>query len=226
MWQGARNSPGCDGATNPAYDPIRWERFFNVDYASLSVITDCTEAGREGRLSMGADLEGGFYSNRDSAYIFAHLAREFGPVVVLQGRLPKFPRTYAEPKLMPAGKLRFWSLCSGESRVTVRTPDCLSDRQVLRRSGRNYTIVVSKAADRPVNAHARCDVAWLDWGEFGDGAGDPDYALLIMRNMLVDPSFSRAIQRVPQPGHEQEVMGRHFPISEYSTVEEFQARGC
>ena len=226
LWRSARSSPGCDPDTNPAYDPIRWERFFNVNYASLAVVTDCTAEGRERRLAMGAESQGGFYSNRDSAYIFAHLAREFGPVVVLQGRLPRFPRTYTEPARMPGGKLRFWSLCSGESRVTVRTPDCLADRQVLRRSGRNYTIVVSKRGERPANARARCDVAWLDWGERGDGAGDPDYALLIMRNMLVSPGFDRAVQRVPQPGQEAEVMGPHFPRSEYATVEEFEARGC
>ncbi|MGH2988060.1 MAG: hypothetical protein ACRDLO_15440 [Solirubrobacterales bacterium] len=226
LWQSARSSPGCDPQTNPAYDPIRWERFFNVNYASLAVISDCTEAGREGRLSMEAELRGGFYSNRDSAYIYAHLAREFGPVVVLEGRLPKFPRTGTEPVRMPAGKLRFWSLCSGESRVTVRTPDCLADRQVLNRSGRDYTIVVSKRADRPENARRRCGVAWLDWGERGDGVGDPDYALLIMRNMLVAPSFERAIQRVERPSTEPQVMGRFFPRSAYSTVEEFEGRGC
>ena len=146
--------------------------------------------------------------------------------MVLEGRLPKFPRTYTEPKLMPAGKLRFWSLCSGESRVTVRTPDCLSDRQVLRRSGRNYTIVVSKAADRPANARARCDVAWLDWGELGDGAGDTGLRAADHAKHARRPGFSQAIQRVEQPGHEEEVMGRHFPISEYATVEEFEARGC
>ena len=226
VWETARATPGCDAQTNPAYDPIRWERFFNVNYASLAVISDCTDAGREGRLAMEADLQGGFYSNRDSAYIYAHLAREFGPVVVLEGRLPKFPRTYREPRRMPGGKLRFWSLCSGESRVTVRTPDCLADRQVLKRSGRNFTIAVSKRADRPANARARCGVAWLDWGEGGDGAGDPDYALLIMRNMLVSDSFERAIQRVERPSTEPQVMGRFFPRSEYSTVEEFETRGC
>jgi hypothetical protein len=226
LWQSARSSPGCDPETNPAYDPIRWERFFNINYASLAVISDCTEAGRQGRLSMEAELQGGFYSNRDSAYIYAHLAREFGAVVVLEGRLPKFPRTYTEPERMPGGKLRFWSLCSGESRVTVRTPDCLADRQVLNRSGRNYTIVVSKRADRPENARRRCGVAWLDWGERGDGTGDPDYALLIMRNMLVSPRFERAIQRVERPTEEAAVMGRFFPRSTYSTVEEFEARGC
>jgi hypothetical protein len=226
LWQGARNSPGCDGETNPAYDPPRWERFFNVDYASLAVISDCTQAGREGRLAMEPDLEGGFYSNRDSAYIFAHLAREFGPILVVEGTLPRFPRTYNKPKRMPEADLRWWSLCTGESRVTVRTPDCLADRQVLERSGRDYTIVVSKRADRPTNARRRCDAAWLDWGENGDGAGDPDYGLLIMRNMLVDPDFAEAIQNVRHPTEEQAVMGPHFPRSEYSTREEFEARGC
>jgi hypothetical protein len=226
VWQGARNSPGCDGDTNPAYDPIRWERFFNLNYASLAVITDCTAEGREQRLAMGGDLQGGLYSNRDSAYVYAHLAREFGPVVVLHGKLPRFPRTFREPRLMPSGQLRFWSLCSGESRVTVRTPDCLADRQVLRRSGRRYTIAVSKAGDRPANARARCGVAWLDWGERGDGAGDPDYALLIMRNMLVSPDFEQAIQRVSQPSTEPQVMGPYFPRASYSSVEDFEARGC
>ncbi|HYH60615.1 MAG TPA: hypothetical protein VD766_01995 [Solirubrobacterales bacterium] len=226
VWETARATPGCDAETNPAYDPIRWERFFNVNYASLAVITDCTEAGRESRLAMNVESEGGFYSNRDSAYIFAHLSRNFGPVVVLRGRLPDFPQTVKGPDRMPEGELRFWSLCSGESRVTTRTPDCLADRQVLAQSGRTYTIVVSKREDRPANARAKCAVAWLDWGERGDGAGDPDYALLIMRNMLVDPDWDEAIQRVERPAEEAEVMKEHFPDSQYETVEEFEARGC
>jgi hypothetical protein len=226
VWQAARSSPGCDPDTNPAYEPARWERFFNVDYASFAVISDCTEAGRQARLSMQPEVRGGFYSNRDSAYIYAHLAREFGPILVVEGFLPDFPRTYQQPKRMPGGDLRFWSLCTGESRVTTRTPDCLADRQVLQQSGRDYTIVVSKQADRPANATASCGVAWLDWGEGGDGAGDPDYGLLIMRNMLASPSFAQAIQRVQRPGTEAAVMGRYFPRSEYTTPAEFEARGC
>ena len=62
------------------------------------MISDCTEAGREARLRRREpDAEGGYYSNRDSAYIFAHLAREFGPVVVVEGRLPRIPRTPSGP---------------------------------------------------------------------------------------------------------------------------------
>ena len=225
-WLAARNSPGCDGDTNPAYDPIRWERFFSINYASLAVITDCTEAGREARLAMPVESEGGFYSNRDSAYIYAHLAREFGPVVVIRGTLPRFQATQDAPRRMPGGELRFWSLCTGESRVTTRTPDCLADRQVLAKSGRRYKIVVSQSQDRPANARAACGVAWLNWGNRGDGAGDPDYGLLIMRNMLSRPHFDEAIQRVEAPSHEREVMNEHFPRSRYTTREAFEAKGC
>jgi hypothetical protein len=226
VWHAARAAPGCDPATNPAHDPIRWERFFNIDYASLAVISDCSEAGRAARLSMDPELKGGFYSNRDSAYIYAHLSRLFGDVVVVNGRLPRFPRTYTEPRRMPPSELRYWSLCSGESRVTVRTPDCLADRQVLERSGRDYTVAVSTRADRPANARARCGVAWLDWGDRGDGAGDPDYGVLIMRNMLVSPDYAQAIQRITRPGEEPTVMGAHFPRAAYTTSSEFEQRGC
>jgi hypothetical protein len=225
-WLAVRSTPPCDAETNPGYDPARWERFFNINYAITAVAADCTEAGRAARLSQQPASQGGFYSNRDSAYIYAHLAREFGPVFVVEARLPRTPQTYRRPKRMPGGDMRFWSLCTGESRVTTRTPDCLSDRQVLARSGRNYTVVVSKPADRPANATAECGVAWLDWGENGDGAGDPDYAALIMRNMLVDPDFPHAIQRIARPTEEEAVMGPYFPRSDYTTRAEFEARGC
>jgi hypothetical protein len=226
QWNAARAAPPCDGDTNPAYDPARWERFFTYEYAALSVITDCTEAGREARHADTPEVEGGNYSNRDSAYIYTHLAQEFGPVFVVTGRLPRTPQTRGGLDVMTRGQMRFWSLCSGESRVTTFTPDCLADRQVLRRSGRSYTIVVSKKADRPVNANRRCGIAWLEWPERGDGVGDTGYGLLIMRNMLVTPSFAHAIQRVTEAGTEPEVMGPYFPQAGYSSVEDFEARGC
>src|SRR3712207_7096113 len=65
---------------------------------------------------------------------------------------------------------------------------------LFRSHSRDYTIVVSQAADRPLNATVGCGIAWLDWGDRGDGAGRPDYGLLIMRNMLPADSFGQAIQ--------------------------------
>jgi hypothetical protein len=226
VWRAARAAPGCDPATNPAYDPPRWERFFNLNYAQLAVISDCTPEGRAARLAMPAPVQGGFYSNRDSAYIYAHLSQVFGPVLVVRGRVPRFPATEGGARRMPGGQLRFWSLCTGESRVTTRTPDCLADRQVLRRSGRNYTIVVSTRSNRPTNARKACHVAWLNWGDRGDGAGDPNYGLLIMRNMLASPGFAHAIQRVQRPGQERQVMGPYFPRSTYMSQGQFETEGC
>ena len=226
LWRAGRNAPGCDGATNPAYDPVRWERFFNIDYAQQAVLVDCTTQGRSQRLSSPPAERGGFYSNRDNAYIFAHLSRRFGPVLVVQGRLPVVPRTYDRQRRMESGQLRFWSLCTGESRVTVRTPDCVADRQLPIDSGRRFTVVVSRPEDRPVNATERCGTSWIDWGERGDGAGDSDYAVLILRNMLPAAGFGQAVQRVGRPGAEPDVMGAHFPASGYGTKAGFEARGC
>ena len=225
-WRAATSAPGCDPATNPAYDPVRWERFFNLEYATEAVVTDCTAAGMELRRREPAPEKGGFYSNRDNAYIYAHLSRRFGPVLVLRAKLPTVPRTLEGQRRMGGRQLRFWSLCTGESRVTTRTPDCLADRQVPLTFARDYTVVVSRAADRPRNARPRCGVGWLDWGERGDAAGRPDYGLLIMRNMLPAPSFAQAIQRVPAPGAERDVMGPYFPGSSYSSKSSFESLGC
>ena len=210
---------------HPAFDPIRWERFFNLDYASASVPADCTEQGFLARRQVKPQLQGGFYSNRDSAYVFTHLSRLLGEVVVVRGKLPRFPRTRDGRRRMGRGQVRFWSLCTGESRVTTRTPDCLADEQVVLGDRRSYTIVVSKPEDRPANAVRRCGVSWLDMGD-GDGDRRSDYAALIMRNMLVSPTFARAIQRVGAPGEEAAVMGPYFPRSEYRSRAQFEALGC
>jgi hypothetical protein len=210
---------------HPAFDPPRWERFFNLDYSTEAVLEDCTEAGHQLRLQNPPEQKGGFYSNRDTSYVFAHVSTTFGNVLVIHGRLPVYPRTRARQKRMGTGRLRFWSLCSGESRVTTRTADCLADRQLELGADRRYTIVASKAADRPRNATRRCGVSWLDLGK-GDGAGRSDYAVLIMRNMLVAPDFAQAIQRIPRPGQEQQVMGPYFPASQYTTKADYEARGC
>ncbi len=91
-WRAARNSPGCDGSTNPAYVPVRWERFFNIDYSQRAVIQDCTPLGRSQRLSEMPQERGGFYSNRDNAYIFTHLSRKFGKVLRSRPGCPPHPR--------------------------------------------------------------------------------------------------------------------------------------
>jgi hypothetical protein len=222
LWQTLVNTPGGDPATSPAFNPPQWERFFNQTFAA-GVFAQA--AGRPRPLENMVDV-GGFYSNGDTRYVITHLSRRFGEVLVIRGRMPTFPRTREGVRRMGTGQVRFWSLCSGESRVTTRTPDCLADRQVPLGRNRRYTIVVSRAADRPRNARRRCGVAWLDWGTRGDAAGRPDYGLLIMRNMLASPSFAQAIQRIERFGDERRVMGPYFPVSRYTSSAAFERRGC
>jgi hypothetical protein len=225
-WDAGRSVPPCDPDTNPAYDPAHWERLFTYEFAALSVVTDCTAEGRAARQAQTPEVEGANYSNRDSAYIYTHLAEEFGPVFVLRAKLPRTPTTRDGRERMGGGQMRFWSLCTNESRVTDFSRDCYADRQVPVDDHRMFTIAVSKPENRPANARKRCGFGWLAWPERGDGVGDPGYALLILRNMLADPGFDHAIQRVRQAGSEPEVMGPYFPESSYSSVADFEARGC
>ncbi len=226
QWETVRRTPPCDGATNPAHSQPGWERFFTFEFAALAVITDCTDAGRALRRSATPAVRGGNYSNRDSAYVYSHLSRRFGAVLSVHGKLPRTPRTHDGQRVMGGGDMRFWSLCSGESRVTTFTPDCLADRQVPLGKGRRFTIAVSRRADRPTNARRECGFEWLDWGDRGDGVGDRDYGFLIMRNMLVSADFEHAIQRVTAAGDEPKVMGPYLPRSTYTTAADFEARGC
>jgi hypothetical protein len=224
LWQSLTDTPGpdADPATSPALAPPQWERFFNQTFASGVF----QQAAGNPRPLAGQDDVGGFYSNRDSRYLLTHLSRRFGKILVIRGRMPRSPRTYDGEPRMEAAQVRFWSLCSGESRVTTYTPDCLADRQVPLDRGRRYTIVVSRKEDRPANARPACGAAWLNWGRRGDAAGRPDYGLLLMRNMLASPGFKQAIQNVQRFGDERRVMGPYFPSSAYSSTAAFEKRGC
>src|SRR3712207_8396703 len=50
-------------------------------------------AGFQARRQESPPQQGGLYSNKDSAYIYAHFSRRFGEVVVLEGTLPAYPAT-------------------------------------------------------------------------------------------------------------------------------------
>ena len=162
----------------------------------------------------------GFFSNRDIAYVFTGTSRGFGELLVLRGRAPTFADTRPGPPVMPSGQqLRYWSFCQYEP-ATQRVIDCRSDDRVTVGSDGFYTIVVSTADQRPANATPECGVTWLPWGPQTQG-------LLIYRHMLPDPSFAQAIQNVPEPGREREVMGDYYPEGQYLPDRTaFEARGC
>lgn len=167
--------------------------------------------------------EGGFFPNPDNNYIRAIINRAFGPVLVLRGRMPRTPHTYSGDAIMGDGELRYWSMCSNQGFANTRVTDCVYDEEVPLDANGFYTIVVSREADRPRNAIARCGVAWIKWADDGDGALDVDAGVLQIRNMLAAPDFTHAIQRITEIGTEAEVMGEYLPRATYMMRNAFEA---
>lgn len=193
----------------------RWERFFNVPRTMLNQFS-ATLAD-----AYGAESRGGFFSDGNNAYVYAFMAREFGPVLVLRGRVPQVPATYGGERRFSRGQVRYWSLCSVSMQPygVTDTIGCTNDALLAADGERRFTIVVSTPQDRPANARKACGVTWLPFGARPTAA-------LVMRNQLASPGFARAIQRVRTPGTEREVMGEHLPRGRYLQTRAFEKRGC
>lgn len=216
--------------THPAVDPIRWDAFFNSQRLAEPFYRGTPAAGLIPGLPTAKT--GGFYSNIDNSYVAGYVDRLFGPqsdgrnILVLAGRMPTTPATYEGNLLARGGtQVRYWSLCQNESIASGRvSSECLYDETVPTERDRDYTVVVSLPEDRPVNATRRCGVAWLDWGTTGDGFARPRGGLLVLRNMLPDPSFTQAPANVTVPGTEAQVMGDYLPTGTYTSRAAFERR--
>ena len=229
------NTPGGDPTVNSAFDPLRWEKFFNTPLA-LSIYrvdTDLTDL-RLKDLAFGE--AGGYYDNRAVKYSVGPINAAHGDVLVLRGKLPTTPRTGPGVRTMQGGQMRYWSICQNGSPVETNAIDCVSDAEVrpLLGKDRRYTVVVSTKADRPDNARHQCDVAWLDWGQQRDTLGRRSGTLLL-RNLDPDPDFQRSLQKVTlddidvisrRNKPETRVMGPYQPRGEYMSTGQFENRGC
>ncbi len=215
-----RSPPGA-AATFPAAPTPIFRAYYNTSF-----LVAC---GYEGKCGGRPVRSGGQYSNIDSDYMSAFVNRGFraGPVLVLHGELPVTPQTGPDVTRMPAGQMRYWSMCQNESLYTTRGAGCVYDSEVPIDSHRRYTIVTSLPSDRPADATAACGVAWIPWPVRGDGDGHLDDGLLIVRNMLPSPGFHHAIQDTTVPGDERAVLGPYYPQGTYTTRAAFDRRhGC
>lgn len=203
--------------TFPARQRPEWKAFYNAFYFQR-----CTYLGWCGG---GPERSGGVYSNPQNGYLSLMANRRFEPLLVLEGRLPRTPRTEDGAKTMPQAQLRYWSLCSNET-FTQKVTDCIYDEQLPLDETDGYTVLVSRAEDRPENARPECGIAWLEWPAQGDGAGHPDDALLLLRNMLPSPDFDHAVQATRTPGDAREVMQAYLPEPRYMSASEFALLGC
>jgi hypothetical protein len=200
-----------------ARDPVHWEKFFNLQHMHAATATDGT-AARPVVDDNLASSGGGYLSNTDNSYAVALASRALGPVLVLHGRAPVTPRTKRAPSVMPAGEMRYWSLCTND-RHTTRFVDCSIDEDVPLDADGWYTVVVSAPADRPANAVPACGAGWLAWGIAPE-------TLVILRHMLPDAGFAHAIQRVERPADLGVIVGEYLPEGRHTSKEAYEARGC
>lgn len=210
-----RSSGSSVRELSTASDPLDWERFFNMP---RSVVRAASE---DAATATSSEQQGGFFSDRNNAYVYAFTAREHGDVLVIRGRMPDTVETFDRQRVFGGGQLRYWSMCNGTILPTgaTETVDCVYDEQVVTGPGGWFTVAVSTPEDRPANARRACGVSWLGWGARPDG-------VLIMRNQLPSPRFDHAIHDVERPGQEGRVLGSYLPRGSYTSARHFQGRGC
>jgi hypothetical protein len=223
--------PGQAGCY-PGLNPPLWHKFTNAATAEIQGTSNQCLMGNDPQQSITPETDktipaGGFLENLDNKYISTILNVDaFGPVLVVQSRVPTTPNTYQErgtnhgANVMPATpkQLRYWSMCSNEG-LSTRFYACVMDDGLSRLDAKgDYCLVVTRAADRPRNADTAHKVNWLPFGVLHDN-------VLIERNMLPDPSFTQSIQGV-QPGNEQPGLGVYYPTASYMSVAQFESQGC
>ncbi len=200
---------------HPSTNPPTW--YQQLDRKALYGIYTGELAAPDARKS-----EGGFYPNLDNQYIRTILNRGHGPVFVLRAKAPTTPHTHGGQPDMGEGQLRYWSWCSNQGFANTRVNDCVHDEKIPVGPDGYYTLVVSRAADRPRNAVAKCGVAWLPMADDGDGAGDEDVTILQLRHMLGTRDFPNAIQGIRSTNSIKKDMGEYFPRGRYMTRSAFE----
>jgi len=233
QWRALCNAPDNDPEltpqTAPARNPPAVERYFNNKYSLIGVFKP-----KETRAKLPQKVETGFGGDPVTLYMFGWVSRGLGPVLVLRGKMPKFPDTFMGKggkglETMTDWESRYWSLVICEAPPSGLSNDGLTDMQVPLDKDGNYTIVISREEDRPANATDENGVAWMDWGTRGEGLDDPsnraDFGMLVFRYMYNNPEWKHSPNNITAPGTEAEVMGPYYPRGEYTDKATFEKKG-
>jgi hypothetical protein len=228
MWLALNSLPWRPADRTPAddFEVAPMVKFYNREHLLLDTFFPLVP-------SDGMAVEkGGFWSNPVTRYGFTYLSQAYGKVYVVRGKMPRTPVTWDRPgePMDTAVDMRYWSLCTSTAPPIGNTVDCVHDenvRPVLDAQGW-FTVVVSRAPDRPANAHAKCGVEWIEYGT-GDGipGGSKDFGVVINRHTLVNPAFKHSWFDVKTVRGEREVMGEYLPhVINLRDKARFEALGC
>ena len=167
-------------------------------------------------------LPGSGFPNADSGYLIAAVAPPGNAdVLVIRGKAPTAPRgSHPSPWPAPGIDMQYWSLCN--YLATAQLPlvanqlpggavdyGCRHDSQATLDRHGYYTFVVGTEAQ-----HAAIDqIPGATFLPFSTAQPTTEHVLLL-RNMLVNPSFTEAVQNVPENGNPASaaaVMGPYYP---------------
>jgi|GEM_PF-53615 len=233
QWEALVNAKDNDPALSPATAPARrvpkWEKFWNIRY---SIVGSFKTPQARAKIPYAGPIDGG--GDPDTQYLFVQLSRKFGPVFVTRGKMPGFPNTYSGAagrglEIMPEAQTQYFSVVSCEAAPSGQVVDGITDMQIPLDEEGNYTIVYSRAEDRPKNATADNGVAWIEWSPRGEGIDGPgnriDFGMLMMRIMAPSADWAESPAKITRPGEEEKVMGAYYPRGEYTTKAAFEALG-
>lgn len=219
-WRPADRTPARDFEVAPMH------KFYNREHLIMQTFFPSLP-------SDGLAVEkGGFWSNPVTRYGFTYLSQAYGKVYVAHGRMPRTPRTW-DGNPAPAEQdadMRYWSLCTTTAPPIGNTVDCVYDENVhpVVDAAGNYSVVISRASDRPANATEKCGVTWMEYGN-GDGipGGSRDFGVVINRHTLVNPKFRHSWFDVKKVDGEAEALGAYLPhVINLRDKARFEALGC
>lgn len=164
----------------------------------------------------------GISPNADTGYLFAEVTPPgAGDVVVIRGKAPTASHgSHPSPWPAPGTDMRYWSMCT--NLATAQTPlvvnrlpgggvdyGCRHDTQTTLDGRGYYTYVVGTEAQRAVIAK----IPGTTFLPFSTAFPATPH-ILLLRNMLISPGFSQAVQDVRpdwSPASAAEVMGPYYP---------------
>ncbi len=228
LWMALNSLPWRPADRTPAanFEVAPMRKFYNREHLILQTFFPIVPS--DGK----AVEKGGFWSNPVTRYGYTYVSQAYGKVYVTHGRMPITPRTWnGDPSpINQDADMRYWSLCTTTAPPAGNTVDCVYDENVAPLVDRRgyYTVVVSRATDRPANATEKCGVSWMEYGN-GDGipGGSPDFGAIINRHTLVNPEFRHSWFHVARVGSEAEVLGDYLPhVINMHDKTRFEALGC
>lgn len=166
------------------------------------------------------DDGGNLYPNPDNTYLATLADAAPGRVVVVRGRAPGFPDTESGARVTGREPLRYWSFCTNVYASPFPVTACAHDARFPVDADGSYTLVVSRRADRPRNARRSDGVVWLPWGSTRAPM------LVLMRNLLADPTDPQSAARVAPGALAVATMGPFAPRAVLCTRDRFERGGA